>query len=257
MSLESLIPSALMHQEGFTVRTYEIDSNKLMTPPAMLNLMHEAAMQNVLNLNVSVWDLEPHQISWVLMRMDLKVKRLPRLGEKIKVCTYPSGFEKFFTYRDYLVYDEAGERIAHSSSTWVLMDTVARKLRRIPSFILNFEMPEAENCLPRIRHKLPAFGEITQSEEFVVHWYDLDFNQHLNNVSFIKWLLQTIDKDLLNKGALMELDIAYRSECRWKDRVRSELCQIDTNLFLHRLVNVDDGRELAVAQTRWHLGGHG
>ena len=257
MSLTSFIPSTLLHQEDFIVRTYEIDSHKLMTPPAILNLMHEAAMQNVLKLKVSVWDLEPHQISWVLMRMDLKVKRFPRLGEKIKVCTYPSGFEKFFTYRDYLVYDESGEKIAYSSSTWVLMDTVARKLRRIPPFILDFEMPPAKNCLPRIRHKLPAFGEVNQSVEFEVHWYDLDFNQHLNNVSFIKWLLQTVDDPLLTAGSLSELDIMYRSECRWKDRVRSELCQLDSDHFLHRLVNVADGRELALAQTKWHLDDHG
>ena len=63
----------------------------------MINLMQEAAMQNVIKMGVSVWDLEPHNISWVLMRLLLNVQRVPMLGERIKIVTHPAGFEKIYT----------------------------------------------------------------------------------------------------------------------------------------------------------------
>lgn len=244
----------LSYSETFSVRTYEIDSRKQMTAPALLNLMHEAAMQNVLKLKVSVWDLEPHQVSWVLMRMQLKIKRLPMLSEEVTITTHPSGFEKFFTYRDYKLYDAQGELIAYTSSTWLLMDTQSRKMRRIPPFILDFAMPPEEDCLPRIRHKLPAFGAADRHRQFEVNWYDLDFNQHLNNVAYVKWLMQSIDDELLAEGHLEELDIQYRAECRWKEVVRSEVQQIDPFCCMHRLVRESDQKELALAQTRWRKG---
>ena len=68
----------IAHVEPFRIRTYEIDHEKICTVPALLKLMHEAAMQYVLDLKLSVWDLEVHQISWVLMRQYLKVNRLGR-----------------------------------------------------------------------------------------------------------------------------------------------------------------------------------
>lgn len=242
---------SLFHQEEFTVRTYEIDSHKLMTPPAILNLMHEAAMQNVIKMKVSVWDLEPHQISWVLMRMDLKIIRLPQLGEQISVCTYPAGFEKFFTYRDYLIFDSKGERIAYSSSTWVLMDTVARKLRRIPPFLLDMPMPKAADCLARIRHKLPPFDTSDQDRVFKANWYDLDFNEHLNSVVFVKWMLQSMDAEVLSTQSLAEIDIQYHSECRWKEEVKSEVKQVEKSVYLHRLLRIKDEKPLAIARTYW------
>ncbi len=246
--------SLLAYSETFTVRTYEIDSRKRMTAPALLNLMHETAMQNVLKLKVSVWDLEPHQLSWVLMRMHLKIKRMPMLSEEITITTCPSGFEKFFTYRDYKLFDAKGDLIAYMSSTWLLMDTESRRMRRIPSFILDFEMPPADQCLPRIQHKIPLFGEVEHQKSYEVNWYDLDFNQHLNNVAFIKWLLQTIDDDMLANAELEELDILYRAECLWKDKVHSDLQQVDQQTFLHRLMRPSDQKELARAQTKWRIG---
>ena len=92
--------SDLKHTAEYIIRTYEIDSTKKATIPAMINLMQEAAMQNVIKMGVSVWDLEPHNISWVLMRFLLNVERIPMLGERIKIITHPAGFEKFYTYRD-------------------------------------------------------------------------------------------------------------------------------------------------------------
>ena len=66
----------LIKTEPFTIRTYEIDNRKQATVPALVKLMHEAAMQNVIDLKLSVWDLEPHQISWVLMRKNLIIHQI-------------------------------------------------------------------------------------------------------------------------------------------------------------------------------------
>ena len=246
--------SPIGYQSQYEVRTYEIDSRRRMTIPAMVRLMQEAAMQNVIQLNLSVWDLKPQHISWVLMRKQLKIHRLPKLGERIRVMTYPAGFERMFTYRDYKVLSEQGELLASSSSTWLLMDTQSRRMAPIPKFILNLEdkMPPPEDCLPRPETRLPRFEQAQYAKNFQVNWHDLDFNEHLNNTLYIQWLLEPLPKNILESGGLQQLDINYRAECHWQDHVRAEALLLEEDgSFLHRLVNEADGKELAVARTRW------
>jgi len=244
--------SAISHTENFQIRTYEIDQKKVCTVPALINLMHEAAMQNVINIKVSVWDMEVHQISWVLMRMYLKINRLPILGENISIYTSPSGFEKFFTYRDYKVFAENGDLLAYTSSTWLLMDTVKRRMTRIPDFILSFtnQMPSKEDCLPRpSKAKMPEFEKTDFVKTNQITWFDLDFNKHLSNVHYIKWMLEALPNDVLKEKTMTDLRIEYRIEGQLDEMIQSEIQDLGEGRFLHRLVR--DGKELARAETTW------
>ncbi len=243
----------LIKTEPFTIRTYEIDNRKQATVPSLVKLMHEAAMQNVIDLKLSVWDLEPHQISWVLMRKNLMINQLPKLGEQIKVVTHCAGFEKYFTYRDYKILNQQDELLAYASSTWLLMDTVKRRMSRIPDFILNIECPPDEACLPRPKNKLPKFESANLSKTFTVGWYDLDFNQHLNNVFYLQWILETVPDNLLQNAQLSRIDIVYKLECKWKEEIICETQIIEEQHLLHRLVRKSDGKELSMAETRWEL----
>lgn len=249
--------SSIQRQEAFTIRTYEIDSQKMVTAPALIKLMHEAAMQNVIELNLSVWDLEPHHISWVLMRKVLRINRYPVLGEQIHVITNPAGFEKFFTYRDYRVFDQAEQLIAYSSSTWLLMDTQQRKMARIPDFILEkgHLMPKLEDCLPRPKGKIPKLEQASQKKSYEVNWFDLDFNGHLNNTFFIQWMLEALDNKTLSQHTLQEIEINYKLEAQWQDKIISEVQPLEGGCFLHRLTKAADGKEVASGRTKWETSG--
>ena len=245
--------SDLKHTAEYIIRTYEIDSTKKATIPAMINLMQEAAMQNVIKMGVSVWDLEPHNISWVLMRFLLNVERIPMLGERIKIITHPAGFEKFYTYRDYKVYDEKNTLIASASSTWLLMNTIKRRVTRIPDFILDYKMPEEEVCLPRPANKLPPFGTVYRQQNFQVGWHDLDFNEHLSNVHYTKWMLESMEDKYLQKGQLLQFDLFFRAEARWKEEIVAEVEKINELTFQHRLIRKSDQKELAQGRSIWNI----
>jgi len=140
---------------SFTIQKMPLHHRKQATIPALVKLMHEAAMQNVIDLKLSVWDLEPHQISWVLMRKNLVIHHVPKLGEQIKVVTHCAGFEKYFTYRDYKIYNQADELLAAAASTWLLMDTIKRRMTRIPDFIQALECPPETACYyPNLRKRI-------------------------------------------------------------------------------------------------------
>ena len=241
----------LSYTTPYTVQTYDIDKRRRMTVAALVKQMQEAAMQNVMEMKVSVWDMEAQRISWVLLRKNLRINRLPMIGERLTFYTCPTGFEKVFTFRDYKVFDEKGDLIAYSSSSWLLLNTHTRRMERIPAWILEFEkdMPPAENCLERPSVKLPAIEKVDFSTDFRVNWHDLDFNGHLNNVYYLQWMLETLPDDLLENGTLKAFDIQYKVEGQWKDEVVSESQQLDGRRFLHKLKLTTVGKELAVGMS--------
>ena len=246
---------SLLHREYFTVRTYEIDQRKNISVPALIKLMQETAMQHVFKLKLSVWDLEPQHLAWVLMRKKLCINRYPSLNEKIQIRTHPSGFEKVFTHRDYRVLDQEDKQIAFASSTWLLINTKTRRMTRIPSAMLAYNelLPPSQSWLPRPLSQLPLFENPGIKQFYTVQWHELDFNLHLNNTYYLQWMLETLPDSILFNAQLHEMDLLFRAECHWKDVVISETSRLNEEIFLHRLIRQEDGKELAQGQSKWRI----
>ena len=242
----------IIYEGIFEVGTYDIDSLKRLTIPALTKMMHEAAMQNVLRMKLSYWDLIPHNISWVLMRKKMEIHRQPNLGEKIKIVTHPAGFEKFFTYRDFKVYDEQGELVASASSTWLLMDTIKRRMAPIPDFIRQYEMPEME-FLPHPDRKIPAIKEVELSKTYNIGWFELDWNEHLNNLHYLLKMLDILPLDYHKNKSLKRFDIIFKMESRYGDDLVSEAqaTENDDHIFLHRIMMKETGKEIARGRSFW------
>ncbi len=251
----SLTKATLPQTEYFKVRTYDTDLFRKTTPNAIIKMMHEGAMQNVIRIGLSYWDLLPHQITWILMRKQMKIYRMPEINEEVRLLTYPSGFEKFFTYRDYHLYDADEKLLASSVSTWLLMDLNTRKMTRIPEFISDKYLPllpDPQDCLPRATERLPPFDrEPDAVRKFTVGWYDQDFNKHLSNVYFVGWMLEAVPEETLRHQKLESFVIHYRFECRYGDGVSSEILELGNNQFLHRLVNQRTGQVAALGRSQW------
>ena len=247
------IPPKFVTREDFKIQSYDIDHRKQVAVPALVKMMHEAAMTNAIDLDLSVWDLEPHGISWVLMRKKLTLHRLPDHGETITVETNAAGFERFFTYRDYKVFDAQNNLVATAATIWLLMNLETRKMTRIPALIMDRKFPILPNALPRIPFKLPPLETASLEKKFQVGWYDLDFNKHLNNLYYLQWVLETLPDNILQNYQLKEIDLLYKLECAWKEEVLCETEILGDTSFRHRMVRQSDGKEVLLATTDWQL----
>lgn len=244
--------STTRHTETFTVRAYAVDADKYIQVPALVRLMHETAMQHVLKLRLSVWDLEPQYLAWVLTRISIKIHSLPRLGETITVVTHPSGFERIRTYRDYRVYNEQGVLLASAVSLWFLMDTQSRRLARVPVGIkerIESVIAQLDDFLPKPAGKPQPFAPATAERHYQVGYHDLDFNDHLNNIYYAQWLLDAIPGSFQQNHQLEQFDIFYKQECVLDDQIAAQAAPIDTQHWQQRLLK--NGQEVALGESRW------
>jgi acyl-ACP thioesterase len=236
------------HRERFKIFAFTTDCHKKISAPALIRLLQETAMGHVRKLQLSVYDLQPLHLTWVLLRMRVDFFKRPELGEIVHVLTYPCGIDRFLTFRDYFMYDEQGELVATAATTWLLMDTRTRRMARIPDVVaqkIPSAAPEGRTPLPHAADKLPPLGNPQAALDFRVNWHDLDFNAHLNNVTYIEWMLESLPDEILENAEVKQIEVIFNLEAQWKEVVRSEVQPTEDGSFLHQLIRVSNGKILA------------
>jgi medium-chain acyl-[acyl-carrier-protein] hydrolase len=248
----SLFDPPFGHLATYQIRTYEVDQRKYLTVPALVKLLHEAAMENVMRLGLSVFDLEHLKVGWVLLKQFLQVERYPRLGEKIQVITYPAQWDRIFAYRDFWIYDEQEVLIASSATTWVLMNMETRRLTPIPDFIKAKVEPwePPQGLLPVITEKLLPLAQPEVEYPHRVGWYEMDWNGHLNNSLYIYWMLNALPAHLLANHQLAELSVQFKSEGKLEDQLYAGISAAGTSEWRHQLRN-EQGAVLSTARSVW------
>lgn len=238
-------------EASFIIRTNEINLNRQITVAALLTLMQETALRHVMKLKASNWDMEEEKVSWVLIKKRFHSMNLPSLGENITIHTYIAGINRLFAYRDYKVYNEAGELVATSSSIWILMNTASRKAARIPQDIIESNKGTKEEALPPPPSKIKELTAVDFEKNFIVNWHDLDFNKHLSNLRYHQWIFETVDFYVNERGRLTQLDIQFKSECTWKQEIIVQTQKLQNNTYLHKIFNQTTQETVAIAQTVW------
>jgi medium-chain acyl-[acyl-carrier-protein] hydrolase len=237
--------------EKFKVRAAEIGPNGKAKFPVLINFFQEAAWQHADVLGVSVPALMEKGHTWVLHRLFLRVLKPIEKNELVEVETWPSGIEKFFTFRDMRFRNAKEELVAEGCTAWVVIDIEKRRLIPVPDYITSGNFVIENKHLPHPTDKLPSLGETISGAEFRVYYQHLDQNNHVNNVHYLEWMLASLPQDYLLHMQVNEIDIQFKSECVLNDEIVSEFQQLTDNEILHSLKEKHSGREVARAMTVW------
>lgn len=236
----------------FKVRAYEVDIFNRASMVTIANYLQEAAGQHADHLDIGVRDLLEHNWTWVLTRLHIQMQQYPTQQEVVKVLTYPVGFDKYFVYRNFVVYNEAGQEIGRAMSTWAVIDVQARKMIGVPQMILQIPLPEEVPFVDRLKGRLTKVTTPTHEENFKVRWFDLDTNNHTNNAYYLQWVIESLPAEILKEKQLASIDIMYRMETLWKNEITARAESLENQNFAHQLIRQSDQKELAQAFTEWN-----
>jgi acyl-ACP thioesterase len=242
-----------IHVEVFKVRSYEIDSRGQTSIQSICRYLGEIAGNHANELGASVGVLRSKGLTWVLSRLHVRMKKYPFWGEPIKIETWPSGRENLFALRDFLIYVQE-ELIGAATTSWMVIDLARKKPTALPDFIIRISIPQRPRAIADPFKKLPGLDEVTSTKAFNVRLSDLDTNQHVNFVNYIEWAVETVPAETWKNFRLEGVEISYRAESRFGDRIISEAQEIDQKnqrIYLHSLRKEKDNTEAAVLKTAW------
>ncbi|HMQ05991.1 MAG TPA: thioesterase [Saprospiraceae bacterium] len=216
-----------VHQAGYKIRSSEIGKDQKIKPYALVQLMQEASMEHVVLAQASAWDEALEGMTWVLLRKEIHFYQWPSLGEEIKVITYPSGFERIFAYRDYLVENKDGQRLTEAASTWTLIHKKTRNLVSIPEKFLPFDGRSEMNPLPRCGTAFPRTSQWKDGLPYRIGLNDLDWNGHMNNVQYVRFIMEDEEERTLQKKP-KNMTLHFRQEGFHGDHVRVQYGKSDS-----------------------------
>ncbi|KAL6011302.1 Oleoyl-acyl carrier protein thioesterase 2, chloroplastic [Asimina triloba] len=237
LRLGRLADDGLSYKENFIVRCYEVGINKTATVETMANLLQvgEAGCNHAQSIGFSTDGFATTPIMrklhliWVTSRMHIEIYKYPAWGDVVEIETWIQGEGRIGTRRDWILKDfAAGEVIGRGTSKWVMMSQDTRRLQKVNDDVRE----EHLNSAPRLAFpeedssslkKIPKLEDPAQYYRLglVPRRADLDMNHHVNNVTYIGWVMESMPQDVIDTHELQKVTLDYRRECQQNDMVDS------------------------------------
>ena len=103
------------------IRYSEVGKDSKLTLEELLDYFQDCSTFHSEDIGVGTAYLSDNDMVWVLSSWQIIVDRYPELGEKVTIGTFPYDFKGFLGYRNFVMLDEAGNRIAYANSIWTLL----------------------------------------------------------------------------------------------------------------------------------------
>ncbi|CAB5086437.1 hypothetical protein D3OALGA1CA_4088 [Olavius algarvensis associated proteobacterium Delta 3] len=242
--------------EDFPVRLHDLDAGGNLSLLSICNFLQSAASNHARALGVALKHLQSSGHTWVLAQLKIHMDDYPKQDTLVQIHTWPAGTDRLYALREFRIQDGDGRLYGRAGSAWLIIDVERRRPVRVETFGMAIHQTSRNDDISASIRKLPAPGRPTFTREFQVRYRDMDVNQHVNNVSYVEWAVESLPATILMRRALRELEVNFLGEAHLGDRVVSQAQPLDDSgaAFVHQIIRFDSEESLVRAKTIWAEG---
>ena len=241
------------YTKTYEINYYDVDYKLKCKMSSIINFICDVGTHQSESVGGGMKYCEDNNCAWVFYKYDIKVKRYPKFGEKIRVVTSASSFKKFYASRLYEIYDENNERIVEGEGILLLINIDKRRAIRIPEDQYEaYNVDKNEKSDLKIE-RLERMEKADNENIFKVRYGDIDSNMHVNNVRYVEWAVESLPLEIVLNYELKDLSVVFEKECKYGAEIIAsyELREDNDELIvLHKIEN-DEGTELSILKSRW------
>ncbi len=204
--------------DQFTVTDLQCDRFGRLKPSAILWLVQEMAGRHCIRLGLDWQTLANRGMFWAIIRHRVRINRMPKKHEAIRVETWPMPTSRVAYPRNVVAYDKDGKELWRSTSLWVLMDMENRSMIlpgksgvEVCGTLQGDELP--------IPASLPP-AALSTCEGRTVRFTDLDINGHMNNCRYLDWAADLLPSQFHEAYTLQDFTLGYLAEAREGDSLQ-------------------------------------
>ena len=233
---------AIIEEKNIVKVKYIGNSGKI-SNKGILSFLETIACQHSDLAGYGYNDIPKTHLSWVLLHWKVEILQRVCYGEMVTVKTWARSANKFFTLRDFEMYDEQGTLLCRASSKWSLINTETSGIARVTDEILEKYHKEEKSvfCEEDIAKlgepKLPAIPAFS----FFVLRRDIDFNHHMHNTYYLDYAYEALPEEIYEQDEMTHFEIMYKTGAKLGDMVD---CYYTTQDDAHFVVmkNHENGR---------------
>ncbi len=235
------------------LRYFEMNKFGEASSTTILTLLEETAADHCFSINHSLYDLEKQNIGWVLLSGVMEMDCYPTYKEKIRIRTWLSSYTMIKGIRENIIYNEQGNIIGRAKGLWVFFDIKKRRPTQILDSIKEkWSYCDAECINHDITQKIEAIDSSKHIKEFTVSRFDIDSYQHVNNIRYLQWLMESVSEEIIDNYYLHSIDGRFIAEAQYGDTIMS-FTEEDgrDNCFVHTIKTKRNNKVCAIAKTVW------
>ena len=179
-------------------------------------------------------------LSWVISWTDIELVRMPNKGEKVILRIWPGKNKVNLYSRVYAMYTEAGEPLMATSSLFLLMDQVTRRVSVQPEEmkIINQVIISGEPNLPKLQQKFPKVyrNQLLRT----VSTEEIDYNGHLNNSRYLDWTEALLDEEFYAEHTPKKIWVQYAKELQEGEKAKIQYVWEEDVMYLRGVHNGEE-----------------
>jgi len=239
--------------KDFELRYFEMNKFGEASPTTILTLLEETAADHCYSIDYGLYDLINQNIGWVLVSGIMNMERYPTYKEKIKIRTWLSSYSTVRGVRENIIYDEQDNIIGTAKGLWIFFDVKRRRPVRIFDDIKNsWSSCQKESVKYNVVEKIQAIDYAKHIKDFKVNQFDVDMNDHVSNLRYLQWSLESVPDEIIENYYLHSLEGRFIGEAHYGDSIRS-LTENDRNedSFVHTIKTQNNNKVCVTAKTLW------
>lgn len=229
----------------FSIKSYDSDQTGKLNLHTLFHFLQECAWDNARLNNFGFEFLESKNAYWVLSRILVQMDEYPEWRDEVKIKTWPKGTNGFFALRDFEVYKN-DQVIGKVTTFWLILNKESKRPQRLDQFNFVQEDFIHDHAIDQDLDKIGIPGEAAKVAERKVYYSDLDVNKHVNNATYVRWILDSYFSD--SEDEIKEFEINFLSELYLNDHF-TVYKVIDKQEHFYVLKNAKD-REVCKARIK-------
>jgi acyl-ACP thioesterase len=234
------------------LKTYELDHRGEMPLWVISRTLQEAAEYNAVDLGFDTETMLKQSLTWLLVRLQLRVGSVPTQRTTVRAESWPSGVQSRFALRDFrLWWDGATEPFAVASSAWMLLDMHRKRPVVVEDHFGRDHLKRTDHMVLDPFPSINPSGHPDFTMDLKVRRADLDINDHVNNTHYAEWLAEAVPEAVWRGNSITALDIEYKRAVQFGETIRIDSYAVNASTYLHRMTGSGGRGDVVMARTVW------
>lgn len=185
----------------------------------LCNLLQLTAAEHSIHGGLSFNDMQLHDQAWVLSRIRVEITDvLPKWMDKVTVKTWIEDLHGSRSIRNIEMYLN-GKKVVGASTYWAVFNTKLRKAEALALPHKHFEKFPEWHATAQQFSKINVSRDVEIVANRNVVLSDLDIVNHVNNVKYLEWCLDTLDAKTVLKQEIKSFEMNFMRELSLNDAI--------------------------------------
>ena len=152
---------------------------------------------------------------WVLTKIKVHFNKYPTWRDVIEGTVFTTGIKPIRLETETQFQDKDKNILFYANQEICVIDLTDRKIRKINTvnYPTGVQIKEGINKEKYLRLNT-EFTEADKVYEQKIHSTDIDFSYHTNNVSYVKYILNSLNSDFIDSHKITDFEVHYINESK-------------------------------------------